>query len=79
MNMDDIIATREELDNQLKVALSTMERKDSIQKIRLDILKNQRRCPHFSNQYNWAIIDDTCPYCGLHFTNEREYGRRDND
>lgn len=71
MNINDIITTREELDNQLKMALSTMERKDTIQKIRLDILKNQRRCPHFSNQYNWAIIDDTCPYCGLHFTNER--------
>ena len=68
MNMKEIIENRERLDRELRMALSTMERKDTIAKIRLDILKNQRVCPHFDNKYNWAVIDGVCPYCGFHLS-----------
>lgn len=65
MNIEEIITNRNRLDNELRQALSTMERKDTIAKIRLDIIKNQRACPHFDNNYNWAVIDGVCPYCGF--------------
>lgn len=65
--IDDIINTRNRLNKELRMALSTMERKDTIQKIKDEIRNNQKRCPHFDHNYNWEIIDDTCPYCGMHF------------
>lgn len=65
--IQDIIQTKEKLDQQLKTALSTMEHKDTVKKIRAAITENQKRCPHFDNNYNWAIVDDICPYCGFHF------------
>ena len=68
MNIDDIITRREQLDYDLRIALATMERKDTIRDIRLQIMKNQQVCPHHSAQYNWTIVDDTCPYCGKHFS-----------
>ena len=72
-DIDLIINKRNELNEKLRNALSTMERKDDIAKIRLEILKNQRDCPHISSKYNWAIINDKCPYCGLTlYTKERE-------
>lgn len=64
MNINEVIQTHELLEKQLKEALSTMDKKDSIPKIRKLILENQQQCPHFDNNYNWAIIDETCPYCG---------------
>lgn len=64
MNIDDIIATKEILDQELKLALSTMEKKDTIYKIREKIKLNQENCPHFSDKYNFVWTDDTCPYCG---------------
>ena len=35
MRIDDIIQTRERLNRELRIALSTMERKDTIEKIKL--------------------------------------------
>ena len=67
MKIEDIINRREELNRELKYALSTMERSDKINDIRLQIIENQKHCPHFDGNYNWAIINDTCPYCGFHF------------
>ena len=69
MNIEEIIKNRERLDKELRFALSTMERKDTIAKIRLDILKNQKTCPHFDNKYNWAVVDRICPYCGFQLSN----------
>ena len=66
--IEDIIQTHERLNNELRLALATMERSDKIFNIKKQIIKNQLRCPHFDNNYNWAIIDDTCPYCGFHFS-----------
>lgn len=67
MNIDNIIETHKKLDRELNIALSTLERKDTILKIREEIIKNQMSCPHYSNKYDWAIIGDRCPYCGYNF------------
>ena len=68
MTMDEIIHTREQLEKELRFALSTMERSNAVFNIKKKIIETQNRCPHFDNNYNWAIIDDTCPYCGFHFS-----------
>lgn len=65
MNIDDIIQNRQDLEYRLRVALSTMERKSTIQEIHKEIIENQRQCPHVDNKYNWAIVDGICPYCGF--------------
>ena len=64
MNMEDIIATKTQLNNELRVALSTMEKKDTIYNIKQRIAENQKRCPHYDPNYNFVWVDDTCPYCG---------------
>lgn len=64
MNIDEIIQTHEALEKQLKIAASTMERKDTIQNIRAKIVENQNKCPHFDLKYNWTIANERCPYCG---------------
>lgn len=64
MNIDEIISTKERLNNELRTALATMEKKDTIRDIKRAIEENQMRCPHFSTKYNWASKLDTCPYCG---------------
>lgn len=64
MNMDEIIQTHESLEQQLKIAVSTMEKKDTIRDIRARMIENQNRCPHFNFNYNWAVVDEKCPYCG---------------
>ena len=66
--IDDVIVTREKLDKELRIALSTMERSDKVFEIKKRIIENQKRCPHFDSTYNWAIVNDTCPYCGFHFS-----------
>ena len=63
MTVDDIIARKNKLDMDLYSALSTMERKSVIYEIRMEILKLQKECPHFSAKHNFAIIDGKCPYC----------------
>jgi hypothetical protein len=62
--IDDIIAEKERLDKELKVALATMEKKDTINEIKAKIKINQSKCPHFDAKYNFTWVDDTCPYCG---------------
>ena len=69
--IDDIIHTYQALNQELKQALSTMERKDNIYQIRARIIENQKRCPHFDNNYNWTIIDGKCPYCGFNLKGEK--------
>lgn len=68
MNIEDIIKTKEKLNSDLRIALATMERSDAVQKIHKKIIENQKHCPHVSTKYNWAIVNDTCPYCGFHFS-----------
>ena len=73
MNIDEIIERHEQLDKELKNALSVMERSDKIKSIRMQIVENQRACPHFSEKYNWTIAYGRCPYCGFVFDEGREY------
>ena len=73
MNIDEIISRHEELDRELRIALSTMERSDKIKHIRTQIIENQKQCPHFSNKYNWTIAYGCCPYCGFEFGTRRDY------
>lgn len=73
MTMEQIINRREQLDKDLRLALSTMERSDKIRLIKEAIIENQKQCPHFDNNYNWAIVNEICPYCGFHFSNRRDY------
>lgn len=70
MNIEEIMETRERLDQELRYALATMERKNTIQNIRLKIIENQKRCPHFSNEYFLTVVDGVCPYCGFHLAQE---------
>lgn len=79
MKIDDIIQTRKQLESDLLLALSTMERKDDIIKLRQAIIDNQKQCPHFSNVYNWAVINETCPYCGLHLNINTTWRENEND
>ena len=67
MNMTEIISKYKSLNFELKRALATMERKDNIREIREQIIENQRQCPHISDEYNWAPIENACPYCGFEF------------
>lgn len=67
MNIDEIITNREKLDYELRLALATMERSNKIFDIKKKIIENQNACPHFSDKYNWTIVDEICPYCGFHF------------
>ena len=62
--IDDIIAERERLERLLRQAVATMEKKDTINKLRAQMRVNQSKCPHFDTKYNYTWVDDTCPYCG---------------
>lgn len=64
MNMDEIIRKHAELERRLIIAVSTMERKSTINEIYTELINLQRQCPHFSAEHNFAIIDGECPYCG---------------
>lgn len=64
MNIEQILHKKEILEAQLRVALSTMEKKDIIFQLRQEMMDNQAACPHFSDKYNFTIIDGKCPYCG---------------
>lgn len=64
MTIDDIIYTHDKLEHELKIALSTMEKSNLIKEIREEIKFNQSHCPHVSDKYNWAIVNEICPYCG---------------
>lgn len=62
--IEEIIEEKERLDKELRVALATMEKKSTIREIQAKMRINQSRCPHFDARYNFAWVDDTCPFCG---------------
>ena len=64
MNMNEIIHKYEELKRRLIIAVSTMEKKSTINEIHEELIDLQKQCPHFSAEHNFAIIDNECPYCG---------------
>jgi len=62
MTDNEIRKTKERLDEELRVALSTMDRKNDVFEIREKIKENQARCRHdpLINQYSGI-----CPICGF--------------
>ena len=72
MNIEEIIKNKQLLDQQLKFALSTMEKKETIFEIKQDIAKNQALCPHFSYDYNYKPINGKCPFCGKAMPKNKE-------
>ena len=64
IEIDKIIKTKNQLDKELKLALSTMNKTDAVRELFEKIKANQLNCPHYSDKYNWAIVDEVCPYCG---------------
>ena len=69
-DIEYIINTKEKLDKDLRQALSTMQRQDTIFKIREKMKENQKECSHFSTKFNWVIVDNICPYCGKNLSEE---------
>lgn len=58
---DEIFKRKVQLENELRIALSTMDRKEDVFEIREKIKENQRRCQHLPllNQSSGF-----CPICG---------------
>lgn len=65
MTIEEIKANKEMLEQQLKFALASMDRKDDVKIIREKIKLNQSLCPHCTD-YS-LIKNNTCPYCGFHY------------
>lgn len=63
MTIKEIIDKTNVLCYNIKVAAATMEKKDELFNMRKELKEIQTMCPHVSTEYNWAIINDTCPYC----------------
>ena len=64
MTIEEIISKKEILNEQLTKALSTMSLSSDIKEIRKAIKENQDNCPHISQQFNNALINGCCPFCG---------------
>ena len=63
MTIKEIIDKTDILCYNINVAAATMERKDELFELRQQLKEIQNSCPHVSQEYNWAIVNDTCPYC----------------
>ena len=48
MNIDEIILKHEQLSKELKKAVSTMEKKDTIHSLYIQLKDLQEQCPHYS-------------------------------
>lgn len=64
MNIDEIMQKSAALHAQLRVALSTMDKKDTIFQLHTELKQLQDECPHYSAKYNYTMADNKCPYCG---------------
>ena len=63
MTIKKIINKTDILCYNIKVAAATMNKKDELFELRRQLKEIQNNCPHVSQEYNWAIVNDTCPYC----------------
>lgn len=63
MAIDEIKNKYNELNAELKDALSRMERSDRVFAIRDAIKDLQTMCPHNSGAFDFSDADQ-CPYCG---------------
>lgn len=66
MDINNIKATYDKLNVDLKQALSRMERTDRVFAIRDQIRDLQQLCPHSSGNFDFSDTD-RCPYCGKRF------------
>ena len=62
--IDDIIFEYNNLEKELRLSLSTMERKSKIYEIKQSIFNLQRKCPHYDETHEFDLIDGKCVYCG---------------
>lgn len=67
MDIKEIQNKYESLNNTLKHALSTMEKKESVIVIKKQIEELQGLCPHRINDSYDFTHSDHCPYCGKKF------------
>ena len=66
MEVIDIKKRYNELSDELKQALSKMERSDRVITIRDEIKALQKLCPHNMGHYDFSQSNE-CPYCGKKF------------
>ena len=66
MDINRIKKQYEDLNKDLKRALTTMERSDRVFVIRDAIKDLQQLCPHNNGNYDFSTTDE-CPYCGKKF------------
>lgn len=66
MDINEIQTKYENLNDNLKRALSTMEKKDTIFIIKKQITALQSVCPHNNGNYDFSN-EVQCPYCGKVF------------
>lgn len=66
MDINNIKAKYQSLNEELKVALTTMERKDRVFVIRNAMKDLQSMCPHNTGSFDFSTTDE-CPYCGKRF------------
>ena len=66
MDINNIKTKYQELNNELKQALSHMERSDRVILIRDAIKDLQKLCPHNNGNYDFSNTEE-CPYCGKKF------------
>lgn len=66
MDITNIKVKYESLNQELKQALSRMERTDRVFIIRDAIKDLQKLCTHNNGNYDFSDTDE-CPYCGKRF------------
>ena len=66
MDINSVKTQYDELNKELKQALSRMERTDRVFAIREAINDLQKLCPHDNGSFDFSTTKD-CPYCGKVF------------
>ena len=66
MDINNIKVKYENLNHELKQALSRMEKTDRVLIIRDAIKDLQSICPHNNGSFDFSDTE-SCPYCGKHF------------
>ena len=66
MDINNVKSKYQELNKELKQALSKMERTDKIILIREALDNLQSACPHNNGSFDFSTTDE-CPYCGKKF------------
>ena len=61
-DIDQIIDTKNKLNRELQIALSSMEKKNDVKEIREKIRLNQAQSPNYSKKYNLVGNGNTGPY-----------------